>query len=161
MYYEIKHYKGSNSDSVKNLHHCFYSSWFQTKAGKVIRMEFETISLFEGYFLITVRIMLGKKTYWNVEQKLTSPYYSWNIMSKNPPCIYIASAAPNSLRGRYRRQGAAHNCVKVCMPLTQSWSSKRRPRSDGRQRSRAKRSTAHSVSSSGARECTSCTHCAL
>ena len=44
----------SNADSVRNLCRRFYSSWFQTKAGKVVQMEFEIISLFEGYFLMTV-----------------------------------------------------------------------------------------------------------
>ena len=54
-YHEIKHYKGGNADSVQNLRHCFYSSWFQSKAGKVVWMGSEIISLFKGYYLMTVQ----------------------------------------------------------------------------------------------------------
>ena len=46
VFYEIKHYKGRNADSVWNFRHCFYSSWFLTKAVKVVRKGFEIISLF-------------------------------------------------------------------------------------------------------------------
>ena len=53
-YHETKHYKGGNADSAQNLRHCFYSSWFQSMAGKVVRMGSEIISLFKGYFLMTV-----------------------------------------------------------------------------------------------------------
>ena len=34
--------------------HRFYSSWFQTKVGKVVWMGFGIISLFKGYLLMTV-----------------------------------------------------------------------------------------------------------
>ena len=46
--------KGGNAVSVWNLRHRFYSSWFQTKAGKVIGLEFEIISKLDSYFLMTV-----------------------------------------------------------------------------------------------------------
>ena len=58
--HEIKCYKEGNADSVWNLRHRFYSSWFQTKAGKVVWMVFEIISLFKGYFLMTVKSIPDK-----------------------------------------------------------------------------------------------------
>ena len=52
--------------SFWNLRLCFYSSWCQTKAVKVVWMGFEIISLFEGYFLMTV-CAIGNQDLWSIE----------------------------------------------------------------------------------------------